>query len=146
MDDAFTGEQLMLADHDYLAAATASGTDRTQLLQSAAEEYYAAMQHFALTILKYYVDEPVMEAIYPKDPKTGLQYNRATIENANPNSYMAILQAVNLANGRYFADPETHRYSQGRDTYADDRNNYLTYISRCQVRLQELQMKIAPKQ
>ena len=145
IDDAMTGEQLMLADHDYLAAATAAGPERTRLLQSAVGEYYAAMQHFALTILKYYVDEPVMEAIYPKDPKTGLQYNRATIENADPNSYMAILHAVSEANARYFADPETHRYSQGRDTYADDRNNYLTYISRCQARLQELQSKIAPK-
>jgi hypothetical protein len=140
-----TGEQLMLADHDYLAAATAAGPERTRLLQSAVGEYYAAMQHFALTILKYYVDEPVMEAIYPKDPKTGLQYNRATIENADPNSYMAILHAVSEANARYFADPETHRYSQGRDTYADDRNNYLTYIFRCQARLQELQSEIAPK-
>ena len=145
MDDAYSGQHLMLGDQDYLAAATATGPQRTRLLQSAAMEYYAAMQHFALTVLKYYIDEPVMAAVYPKDPKTGLQYNRLTIENENSNSYMAILRAAEAANARYFADPDTHQYSRMRDTYADDRDNYLTYISRCEIRLLELQSALGAK-
>jgi hypothetical protein len=61
----------------------------------AAGACYAAMQHLAVTVLKYYVDEPVMAA-------------------------------------RILIDPETHRYQRMMpDTQADDRDTYLTYISRC---------------
>jgi hypothetical protein len=145
VDDAYSGERLMLADHDYLAAATAAGAERRQLLESSASEYQAAMLHFAITVLKYYMDEPVMAEVYPKDPKTGLQYNRATIEMSDPNTYMATLQAALDVNARYFADPVTHQYSPMRDTYADDRNSYLTYIFRCQTRLRELQSALSAK-
>jgi len=142
IDDAFSGEQLMMADHDYLAAATATGDERKKLLFASAVEYNAAMQHFAVTVLKYYIDEPVMAAIYPKDPATGQQYNRGTIENADPNSYMGLLTAGLKANALYFRDPTTHQYSQMRDTYADDRQPYIDYIGRCQVRLGQIQQAL----
>lgn len=138
VDDALSGEQFMLADHDYLAAAAANGTRRRELLQSAAREYRAAMRRFAVTILKYYIDEAVMTQTYPKDPRTGLQYNRVTIEQADPRTYLAILKAAEAATTRFMTDPVTHRYMAERDDYHDDREQYVTYLARCQTRLNEL--------
>jgi hypothetical protein len=145
VDDALSGELLLMADHDYLAAASATGPERSRLLNSAGGEYYAAMQHFAVTVLKYYVDEPVMAAAFPKDPKTGLQYTRATIENSDPQTWLPTLQAVEEANARILVDPATHQYQRMRDTYADDRDTYLTYISRCNIRIRQVQTALAAK-
>lgn len=139
VDDSLSGEQMMLADHDYLAAAVASGSQRQKLLQSAAQEYQSAMRRFAISILKYYIDEPVMAKTYPKDPRTGQQYNRATIESADPSTYLTILQDAKAATTRYLTDPVTHQYLQVRDDYHDDREQYMTYLDRCQARLNELQ-------
>jgi len=138
VDDVTSGEHLMRADHDYLAAADAAGAERTRLLQSAANEYRAAMLHLAVTVLKYYVDEQVMAEVYPRDPRTGQQYNRATIEASDPNTYLRTLGAVEEANTHYFQDPVTHQYSLGRDTYRDDRLEYMNYIGRCDLRIRAL--------
>jgi hypothetical protein len=135
VDDCTSQERLMLGDYDYLAAASATVDERKRLLNVAGTAYYEAMQHFALTVLKYYVDEPVMAAVYPKDPKTGQQYSRATIEDADPKIYIPLLEAAVEANERILVDPQTHRYQRMMDTYADDRDNYLTYISRCNQRI-----------
>jgi hypothetical protein len=146
VDDAASGEHLMRADNDYLAAADATGAERTRLLQSASNEYRAAMLHFAVTVLKYYVDEPVMAAVYPRDPHTGQQYNRANIEFSDPNTYLRTLRAVEEANARYFMDPATHQYSLGRDTYRDDREEYRTHIGRCDARIRALlSLGISPR-
>jgi hypothetical protein len=146
MDDSINGEHLMQADHDYLAAMTATGDGRTRLMQSAANEYQAAAVHEALTVLKYYVDEQVVIAAFPKDPASGVQYNRATIESANPATYLNTLRAVEIANARFLIDPETHQYSQMRDTYHDDRAPYMFDIERCGSRLRLLQAAgISPK-
>jgi hypothetical protein len=136
----------MRADYDYLAASDAAGAERTRLLQSAADEYRAAMVHFAVTVLKYYVDDQVMGAAYPRDPHTGQQYNRATIESSDPNTYLQTLEAVKAANLRFFQDPATHQYSLARDTYRDDREEYLIYIGRCESRIRALlSLGIAPR-
>ncbi|MGD0769608.1 MAG: hypothetical protein ABSB42_15605 [Tepidisphaeraceae bacterium] len=146
VDDVTSGEQLMRADYDYLAASDAAGAERTRLLQSAADEYRAAMVHFAVTVLKYYVDDQVMGAAYPRDPHTGQQYNRATIESSDPNTYLQTLEAVKAANLRFFQDPATHQYSLARDTYRDDREEYLIYIGRCESRIRALlSLGIAPR-
>ncbi|MGD0464796.1 MAG: hypothetical protein ABSB74_20110 [Tepidisphaeraceae bacterium] len=142
VDDAMSGEQLMRADHDYLAAAAAEGSRRRQLLLSAAEAYQNAMLHFALTILKFYIDEPVAIQTYPKDPRTGRQYNRATIESADPSTYLPTLSAAKEATTRYLTDPATHQYIAARDDYRDDRETYLIYVSRCATRLQALQQAL----
>ena len=138
----------MMADHDYLAAATASGAERRRLLNSAGGEYYAAMQHFAVTVLKYYVDEVAMAAVaYPRDPKDWAAIQSAeTIEDSDPNTYLATLQAVEEANARLTSlIPTTHQYSPMRDTYHEDRDTYLTNISRCDVRLHLVQTALAAK-
>jgi hypothetical protein len=135
IDDTTSNEQMMIGDHDYLAAGIAAGADRQRLLRSAADAYRAARLHYAITVLKYYVDDEVMAKVYPRDPKTGQQYNRLTIESSDPGKWLDILDAVKTENERYFADPITHQYVQGRDTYHDDRENYVTYISRCDGRL-----------
>ncbi len=139
VDDAISGEQLMRADHDYLAAATASGPERRRLLESAAVAYHNAMLQFAVTILKYYIDEPVAAETFPKDPSTGKQFNRATIELADPSVYLPTLKAAQEAKTRYLTDPVTHQYIQARDDYHDDRQTYLTYMGRCATRLQAIQ-------
>ncbi len=139
VDDAISGEQLMRADHDYLAAAAAAGSERRQLLQSAAVAYQKALLHFAVTILKYYIDEPVALETYPKAPRTGKQYNRATIESADPSTYLPTLNAAKQAIVRLTTDPVTHQYTAVRDDYRDDRETYLTYVGRCATRLQVLQ-------
>lgn len=108
---------------------------RMCLLKTAANEYVAAAQQDALTALKYYVDEQVMRAVYPKDPKTGLQYDRATIDTADPSIYLNLLNTVMIANAHFLADPVTHQYSQIRDTYHDDRQPYLDQVARCLTRL-----------
>jgi hypothetical protein len=135
MDDCMSGQHLMQADHDYLAAMTATGDERTKLLQSAANEYKAAVFHEALTVLKYYVDDQIVGLVYPKDPKTVAQYNRATIEAADPATYLNTLSAVEVANARLYTDPTTHQYSQMRDTFHDDREPYMFDIKRCGIRL-----------
>jgi len=42
------------------------------------------------------------------------------------------------ANAHYLVDPVTHQYLQARDTYADDRKQYLIYVGRCDARLRQL--------
>jgi hypothetical protein len=142
VDDATSEEQLMLGDHDYLAAATASGPERRQLLESAAVAYQKAIQHFAVTILKFYIDEPVAALVFPKDPRTGQQYNRATIESADPSLYLPLLKAAEDATTRYLTDPVTHQYMQARDDYHDDRITYLEYVGRCAARLNAIQQAL----
>ncbi|MGD0542591.1 MAG: hypothetical protein ABSB33_13845, partial [Tepidisphaeraceae bacterium] len=142
VDDAISGEQLMRADHDYLAAAAAPGSERRQLLQSAALAYQNAMLHYAVTILKYYIDETVALQTYPKDPRTGKQYNRATIESADPSTYLPTLNAAKQAIVRLTTDPVTHQYMPVRDDYRDDRETYLMYLGRCATRLQVLQQAL----
>jgi hypothetical protein len=139
VDDAINGEQLMRGDHDYLAAMTATGAQRGRLLQSAYQAYDNAMRHCALTVMKYYVDDQVAAATFPLDPMTGRPRNRATIEFADPNTYMQIFQNAMAANDRFVLDPETHQYSLSRDIYHDDRETYVTYISRCQTRMRMIQ-------
>jgi hypothetical protein len=138
IDDATSGQEFMAADHDYLAAADATGEARHQLLQSAAMHYHAAELHYAVTILKYYVDDAVMAQAFPKDPHTHLQFTRATIASSDPQTWIHTLHDVMAANARYLVDPVTHQYLQARDTYADDRKQYLIYVGRCDARLRQL--------
>jgi hypothetical protein len=146
MDDCITGQHQMQADHDYLAALTATGDERAKLLQSAANEYQAAAIHEALTVLKYYVDDQIVAAVYPKDSKSGVQYNRATIEATDPATYLNTLRAVEIANAHFLIDPATHQYSPMRDTFHDDRQPYMLDIERCGTRLRILQAAgVTPK-
>jgi hypothetical protein len=138
VDDTLSGEQFMQADHDYLAATTAEGAERQKLLHSAAIEYRNAMRRFAVTILKYYIDEPVINQTYPIDPQTHERYNRGTIESADPATYLAILHAATVATRNYLTDPVTHQYVQARDDYHDDREQYMTYLARSTARLNEI--------
>ena len=135
VDDTISGEQLMKADHDYLAAASAKGSERERLLQSAAVAYQNAMLQFAVTVMKYYIDEPVAAEVFPKDPRTGRQYNRANIGTVDPRLILPLLNAADEATVRYLTDPVTHQYMAARDNYHDDRETYRRYMNRCQSRL-----------
>jgi len=144
VDDSIAMEQLMLADRDYLAAITASGTARQAAMQSAVTHYTQARQHFALIILRYWVDEVVQAKVYPKDPATGKPYTQETIASANPSLYLPTLNAVLRENARYFADPDTGQYSRARDQYGDEREEYLVYVAHCKTRLANLQPATRP--
>jgi hypothetical protein len=145
VDDAISGEQLMKADHDYLAAASAKGSERDRLLQSAAAAYYSAQLQFAVTIMKYYIDEPVAAQVFPKDPRTGKQFNRANIGGVDPRLIMSILNAADVATVRSVTDPVTHQYMPARDTYHDDRETYRRYLNRCQSRLRAISQALQAK-
>jgi len=139
IDDSISGEQMMLGDHDFLAAMTAKGDEQKALIQSAAQHYQAARIHYGLTVLKFYVDDFVAAKVYPKDPKTGVQYTRSTIETANPAIYLDTVKAVLAANAKMLVDPTTHQYEPARDTFHDDRETYLNYMAHCGARLLQLQ-------
>jgi hypothetical protein len=138
VDDATSGEQMMKADHDYLAAATAKGPERDRLLRSSATAYQNATLQFAITILRFYTEEAVAIQVFPKDPATGKQFNRANIGEVDPRLIMPILAAAHAATIQYTTDPVTHQYMPGRDTYHDDRENYHQYLNRCQSRLRAI--------
>jgi hypothetical protein len=142
VDDCLSGEQLMRGDHDYLAAAAAKGPARRKLLESAATAYRNAKLRFAVTVLKYYIDEPVAMLTYPKDPRTGQPYNRATIESADPSTYLPTLDAALDATTHYLIDPVTHQYQRARDDYHDDRETYRMYLDRCDSRLHAIQQAL----
>jgi hypothetical protein len=135
VDDAISGELIMKADHDYLAAASAKGSERNNLLRSAQVAYENAALQFAVTMMKYYTDEAVAVQVFPKDPRTGKQYNRANIGTLDPRLIMPTLNAVDEATIQYLTDPATHQYQAARDTYHDDRETYRRYLNRCQSRL-----------
>jgi hypothetical protein len=140
VDDTRSFEPLMQADHDYLAAMTATGAQRAALIQSAQQEYLEAGSRFALIVLKYYTEDPVAAKVYPHDPATGKPYLRSTIESAaNPPLWLATLSNVLQENQRFFADPTTGAYQSMRDSHREDREQYLTYFRRCLARSRALQ-------
>lgn len=144
IDDTLSFEPQAQADHDYLAAMTAVGPARDALIRSAYAEYSQAAARFALTILKYYTDDAVAAKAYPKDPRTGKPYTRATIESAGePSLWIATLKAALQENAHFFEDPTTGKYELVRDSHREDREQYLTYFRRCAARLSLLE-QMAP--
>ncbi|MGA2584270.1 MAG: hypothetical protein ABSG31_13405 [Tepidisphaeraceae bacterium] len=138
IDDATSGQAFMQADHDYLAAMTADGQQQKDLLTSARAEYDDALHEFAVTVLKYYVDDGVIAMVFPKDPKTGRQFIGANIDQIDRSQWLPLLADVLAANVRYFADPNTHQYDQGRDQHHEEREPYLSYMLRCKERMIEI--------
>jgi hypothetical protein len=138
IDDAISGEHVMRADFDFLLAETARGERRTRLLTEASDEYNAAGNAFALTVLKYYVDEQIVADVFPKDPRTGEQYTRATIGSVDPRLVGQIMAAVKRDVERRYADPVTHRYNPAADSNLDDRQEYSEYIDHCAKRMKDI--------
>jgi hypothetical protein len=144
VDDTIAMEQLMLADRDYLSAIMSSGPARQAALQSARQHYAQAERDFALSVLRYWVDEPVQAKAYPMDPATGKPYTQGTIQSADPSLYLPTLDAVLKENTRFFADPDTGQYSMARDQNRDGREENLAYIARCKARLAILEPATRP--
>jgi hypothetical protein len=138
IDDMTGQHQLLQADSDFLAAMTATGEERAQLLKNALQGYNDTKYTFASTVLKYYVDEPVVLKTYPIDPATGQQFNRAAIERMDAPTVLATLERVRIENKSFFTDPQTHQYSVARDQHHDSRLNYEAYIGHCDARLSGL--------
>jgi hypothetical protein len=138
IDDAISGQHMMKADYDFLLAQTLKGDERTRLLKEAANEYNIAGNQFILTILKYYVADDIAADVFPKDPRTGEQYNRATIGNVDPGLLGQIMVAVKNDVLRRYSDPNTHKYLPVLDQNADDRQEYQEYVNHCAQRIQEI--------
>jgi hypothetical protein len=139
IDDTLSDEPLMQADHDYLAAMTATGAQRDALIRSAQFNYVKAAGRYALTILKYYMDDPIAAKVYPMDPSTGKRYTRASIEKAGDAVWLVTLDVALRENQRAFTDPATGRYQPMMDSHREDREQYLSYYGRCLGRLKALQ-------
>jgi hypothetical protein len=61
-------------------------------------------------------------------------------------TWLPTLQAVEQANARILVDPQTHRYQRMMpDNHTDDQDSGLTYISRCDARIRQVQAALAAK-
>jgi len=110
---------LAAADRDYLKAIAAKDpTQREALLRAAADGYQNAIGAYQLVVMKYYVDEPVVQAVYPKG------VTRDTIEKMSRQ-----VQDETMARVRKEVD------SHGADMHTDDYNEYLVYLNRATARL-----------
>ncbi|MDP9175356.1 MAG: hypothetical protein M3O30_16055 [Planctomycetota bacterium] len=142
LDDVAGEEEYFRADADYLAAMSATGEQRKTLLGNAANHYNKAASLFALSVLKYYVDDAVISKTYPKDPRTGQQYSKATIGGADEATILQTFGAVEKENKTFFLDPKTNQYSLARDQHVDFRTKYETYMQHCAARLGNIRSEL----
>ncbi len=116
-------KHLALGDRAYLAAMSAQGDERGRLLATAKEEYIQAARNYQLIVLKYYVSDPIIAAVYPKG------YGKENIRTLPPEQLEGLLIRTLQA---------IQRTPTGYDNYAEDRGEYLTYLDRINQRLARL--------
>src|SRR5208282_6581646 len=133
IDDTIAMGQLMLADRDYLEAMTATGPRRDAMIRSAAAHYELAEQRFAVTMLKYFVEDRVIDKVYPIDPATGKPRTRLTIEQIPPSDYVPTLMAAIRETVRLYSDPRTGEILSG-DMFEEERAEYMRYVEHCSKR------------
>ena len=119
---------LMHADYDYLQALSSAGMQKQKYIADATREYMTSMQHYALILLKFYIEDSVAAKVFPIDPKTGLQFRRANIENADPSTYMDVLNEA-------ITESKRREASGIPDRFGDDRREYVVHIARATARL-----------
>jgi hypothetical protein len=144
IDDTVAMEALMLADKDYLEAMAATGPHREELMRSASDHYTVAMEGFSLVMLKYFVEDRVMNRVAPKDPTTGKPWTKFTIEHAPPGVWVTTTIAAIKETQRIYNDPETGLPTEG-DMFQDERREYLDYLQHCQERLDNLSNALKPQ-
>lgn len=119
VDDMNALADLTGADRDYLKALAAKDpAEREALLRAAAEGYQRAIGAFQLIVLKYYVEQDVVDAVYPKG------VSRETVvrlPRAEQDQLMArVRQAVE---------------ARGPDTHVEEFGEYVAYLNRASTRL-----------
>jgi hypothetical protein len=119
IDDMVSIGHLCSADRDYLKAMLAkTPEEREALLRAAAGSYQQAIGSFQLVLLRYYVDEDVVAATYPKG------VDRSTIQKVSRAEQDQTLARVR----KMYRD-------QDRERHSDDYLEYVTYIDRATARL-----------
>jgi hypothetical protein len=115
-------QELILGDHDYLAAMRATGDERAALIKSAAEHYRASIPLNQQMILKYYTDQSIADAI---------GYNRDDVNTIPHDQYAELLRKAKVI----LANPQVTQYDNNRE----DRTEYENYVKRAEDRLKNLQ-------
>ncbi|MCC7349946.1 MAG: hypothetical protein IT446_05195 [Phycisphaerales bacterium] len=114
---------LTQADHDYLAALRATGKEREQLLQSAGHSYAAAVAGYRRIILKYYVDQPILDQILPND------ITKETVDKIPAGQLQSLLyQVQRILQAR----------PPGINPHTEDVAEYHSYIDRGNLRLAQI--------
>ncbi len=118
-------EPMLEGDRDYLKAMLASGDERTQLLEAAAQEYRDSIAGNILVVLRYYLPEPLAAGVLPKgvtraDLETKLKDYQARVD-----AYQKLMAGL----------PGIARF----DTDADDRSDYTRSIDRAFARLKRIE-------
>jgi hypothetical protein len=128
LDDTLAFAQLYQADHDFLAGLMNAG-DKSSAWASAADEYKQAAYQFELTVLRYFVEDDLAAAVYPKDAR-GLRLRRDAVDQLPPEQRRPILDAVEAASPDFY---KSHPNDLG-----DDRSEYVNYINRCLARIRAM--------
>jgi hypothetical protein len=114
---------LTQADHDYLAALRATGKEREQLLQSAGHSYAAAVAGYRRIILKYYVDQPILDQILPND------ITKETVDKIPAGQLQSLLYQVQRI---------LQTRPPGINPHTEDVAEYHNYIDRGNLRLAQI--------
>jgi len=120
---------LYKGDHDFLAGLL-DPSARTALWNSAAQNYQHSRQAFTLIILRYYVEDSLVDTYYPKDPSTNAPRSPDTIDQISPEQRDTVLAAIAANSDEYYRH---HGNEKG-----DDRNESMAHVYRCQARLKLL--------
>jgi hypothetical protein len=116
-------ERIAMADQAYLQALLNEGERRQASIAAASEGYRRAVNNATYVILRYYVDEEIMQQAFPPG------YNRYNVNELPAEQQSQVLQrALRMSAQRGPWDP-----------MAEDREEYLLHIERAQARLQQLQ-------
>jgi hypothetical protein len=131
LDDTLGFALLYQGDHDFLAGVMTPG-DKTSAWAAATDEYQQAAYQFELIILRYFVEDDLAAAVFPKDSR-GLPLRRDAVDQLPPAQRRPILDAVEAASGDY--------YKHHSDDFEDDRNEYVGYVNRCLARIKGMSAK-----
>jgi hypothetical protein len=129
-----------LANEAYLRLAAAeagvlpleAGVTAEALRKTATERYQSAVNAYRRIILRYYVDDDIAAAVYPKETAKpsvlGKAYTKLTIVEADPKAYPQLIDAVGA---------EMKRLNRP-DSSATEIHEYTQHINRALKRLELL--------
>jgi hypothetical protein len=116
---------LAKADHDFLAAQLAGGSERARLAASAADHYRKALQQAEFMLVRYHLDDQFAAELFPPGA------SRLAADQIPPEMYRQIL----MRNRELLRRPNAY------DQYGEDRVEYERYAGRAMLRLSQLEKK-----
>lgn len=124
IDGLLATEHFGSADAAYLRVMSASGDEQKKWTDLAIKEYNETIDRYQRIMMKYYTDESLMALALPG-------VTREQIDSIPSNMLAQATLRIQSAIQR----------GQAQDSHTDDRNEYMTYITRCAQRLQSLGVK-----